>query len=400
MTQAGSHPRPKRRVAFLNTHPIQYAAPLYAFIAQSDDIEPVALYLTDFSLRGDHDQQFARKVVWDIDLLAGYEHHFVGPTWQSDRPFGFWALKGQGLWQAIGQGGFDALVLHGHNHLANLVALAACRAHGVPVLYKAETHLLLPRGKGKAALRPVMLKSLFSQVAGFLAVSARNRQFYRSLGIAANRISDYPYTVDNARLVPASSLSGEERADLRRELGLSADKPVIVYASKFMTRKHPDDLIRAASMLALEGLSFELLFVGTGEMEGELRRLAAQEPRLTTVFAGFKNQTELPRVLGASDVFVLPSENEPFGLIVNEAMCAGLPVIVSEEVGCVPDLVKPGETGFTFDAGDVAGLADRLRTVLSDSTLRDKLGGGARARIGEWNYAANLRGLRAALARF
>ena len=77
------------------------------------------------------------------------------------------------------------------------------------------------------------------------------------------------------------------------------------------------------------------------------------------MFTGFVNQSELPALYAASDVFVLPSENEPWGLAVNEAMCASLPVVVSREVGCAPDLVRDGVNGYTPAAGDIAGLARR-----------------------------------------
>lgn len=385
-------------MAFLNSHPIQYAAPLYAYLDRTPDIEPVALYLSDFSLRGAVDRQFGREVVWDIDLLAGYEYHFVGPNWRTDRPDGFFDLKGAGLWQALGSGGFDALVLHGHNHLANLVALAAARFHRIPVLYKAETHLLLPRSRFKGALRPAALRALFSQVAGFLYIGSRNRAFYRSLGIADDRLWFYPYTVDNDRFRAYDASTSRERIATRRSLGLADDVPVVTYASKFMPRKHPDHLILAAKQLIERGSHLQLLMIGSGELEGELRALADSEPRLKTVFAGFMNQSELPRALGASDVFVLPSEDEPFGLIVNEAMCAGLPVVASEEVGCVGDLVRDGENGATFAAGDVAGLAAALGSIVDDPALRAQMAERSITIIAAWAYSENLAGLRAALS--
>lgn len=395
-SEAGKAPR-RRRVGFLNSHPIQYAAPLYAYLNRSDDIEPVGLYLTDFSLRGDVDRQFGRAVAWDIDLLEGYEHRFVQRDWRTARPDRFWSLKGRGLWSAIGEARLDALVVHGHSFLADLVALAAARARGIPVFYKAETNLLLERTRLKAAVRPAALKALFSQVHGFLAIGSRNRQFYRSLGIDESRIFFFPYTVDNARFLRSAELTSDRREQIRSELGLASGVPVVVYASKFTARKRPGDLVRAARLLTGQGHELQLLLIGTGEEEAGLRALAAEEPRLNIVFAGFRNQTELPALLAASDIFVLPSQNEPFGLIVNEAMCAGLPVVASEEIGSVADLVLPGENGFTFAAGDVEGLADALRPLLADPERREAMGRRSREIVARWSYRENFEGLRAAL---
>jgi glycosyltransferase involved in cell wall biosynthesis len=389
----------RKRVGFLNSHPIQYAAPLYAYIAQSPDIEPVALYLTDFSLRNAVDRQFGQAINWDIDLLAGYEHHFVGANFKTAQPYGFFGLATPAIVATIRRLKLDALVLHGHNYAANLLALAAARTAGIPVFYKAETHLELPRGSLKSNLRPLVLRALFSQMAGFLAIGTKNAAFYRSLGIEQARISHYPYTVDNDRFVAASTLTDEERRQKRAALGLSPDRVTILYASKLMRRKHPDDLLAAAQRLAREGLPVELLFVGTGELMDELRSRAAEEPALPVHFAGFVNQTELPATYAAVDIFALPSENEPWGLIFNEVMCAGLPVVAAEEIGCVGDLVREGENGRIFDAGDVDGLADALRPLVADPALRRQFGARSRAIMENWGYAQNLAGLREALTK-
>lgn len=388
----------RARVGFLNTHPIQYAAPLYAYLNQTSDIEPVALYLTDFSLRGAVDRQFGRTINWDIDLLAGYEHHFIGPRYRSLEPYGFLGLATPAIIGAVRSLALDALVIHGHNHAANLLALAAARSAGIPAFYKAETHLALPRGTMKAALRPPALRALFAQFAGFLAIGRKNAAFYRALGIPDTRIHHYPYTVDNARFAKASTLTPEQRAVERQRLGLSPDRVTVLYASKLMRRKHPDDLLAACAQLARDGLPVELLLAGTGEMEAELRAAAAAQPILPVHFAGFVNQTELPALFAASDIFALPSENEPWGLIFNEAMCAGLPVIAAEEVGCVGDLVRPGENGAVFDAGSVEGLVAALRPLVVDPELRKRASHRSREIMAGWSYADNLAGLRAALA--
>ena len=104
------------------------------------------------------------------------------------------------------------------------------------------------------------------------------------------------------------------------------------------------------------------VFVGSGELENELRALAAAL-KVAARFEGFRNQSELPRYYAAADVLVLPSESESWGLVVNEAMACGLPAIVSNNVGCAPDLIEEGRTGFTFPLGDVGALSDRLAAL-------------------------------------
>jgi glycosyltransferase involved in cell wall biosynthesis len=170
-----------------------------------------------------------------------------------------------------------------------------------------------------------------------------------------------------------------------------------LYASKLTQRKHPDAVVKAVARLRDDGVPLSLLIVGAGEMEQALRSLVVEYNLAGVVaVAGFVNQAELPGVYAASDVFVLPAENEPWGLIVNEVMCAGLPVIVGAEVGCVRDLVHEGRNGLLVGAGDVAALASALRRLLENDREREAMGREGLAMIREWSYERCRRGLVAA----
>src|SRR5262249_53002697 len=152
-------------------------------------------------------------------------------------------------------------------------------------------------------------------------------------------------------------------------------------------RKHPDDLLHAAHHLKDRGIGFHVVIVGAGEMSAELVDMAARLQLDNVHFHGFANQSALPQIYGAADVFVLASENEPWGRAVNEAMCAGLPIVASAEIGCVPDLVQPHVNGQTFAAGDVEGLANALHPILVDMEIRQRMSAASRAIISRWSYA-------------
>jgi glycosyltransferase involved in cell wall biosynthesis len=115
-------------------------------------------------------------------------------------------------------------------------------------------------------------------------------------------------------------------------------------------------------------------------------------------FAGFRNQSELPRFFQLADVFVLPSRHEPWGLIVNEVMAAGCPAIVSTDVGCHADLITDGIEGCVFPVGNIAALADALHRVFSTPHSAARMGEQARRRISTWTYEEDIQGLRSALA--
>ena len=229
------------------------------------------------------------------------------------------------------------------------------RAARIPTFLRCETHLGLRRSALKSLLRRPLIGTYYRRLDGVLAIGSANREFYRAIGIPERRIFDMPYAVDNRRFMTGARLADGERKELRAGFGVHDDRPIVLYAAKFQRRKRPDDLLRAAARLNREGVIFHLVMVGSGEMETELRALAQHLGLSNIHFAGFVNQAALPRVYAACDVFVLPSENEPWGLAVNEAMCAGLPIVASSEIGCVPDLVHDGRNGRTFVAGDVGG---------------------------------------------
>lgn len=387
------------RIAVVNSHPIQYFAPLYAYLSRDPKLEVTALYCSDFSLRGAVDPGFKQQVKWDVDLLSGYHHVFLGAHAKRRVVTGFWSLICPEIWREIRSGKYDAVWLHGYAYAAFVLAFLAAKSRRIPVFVRSETHLGLRRPGWRQRLRDGILRIAYRHVSGCLAIGTANRNYYRSLGVPDTKIFNVPYTVDNDRFIAAAQLPPDQRHDVRARFGLRDDQPVVLYASKFMRRKHPDDVVEAMAMLRDAGVRASLLLVGTGEMEAELRARVAALKLDDVVFGGFVNQAELPQVYAASDIFVLPSENEPWGLIVNEVMCAGLPVVVADEVGCVPDLVHEGVNGRLMRAGDRTSLAAALRDLLTRTGQRQAMGRKSLDIIRNWSYAQCLEGIHAAAAK-
>lgn len=389
---------PVYRIAFVNTHPIQYFAPFYAYLTKHCGLRATALYLSDFSLKDGFDPGFCRALTWDVDLLDGYEARFMGGKKASRRRIGgFFSMIAPQLWPEIRRGNYDAVIIHGHHLAACHIAQAACLFSGTPVFTRGETHLKLARARWREILRRPILKMHYRGLNGFLAIGSANFAYYRSMGVPEHRIFLAPYTVDNSRFIAAGRAARSDRAGARARLGMDPDLPAIIYASKFERRKRPGDLLTAYARLRAEGIAAQLVLVGSGPLESDLRRRVIDSIIPDVIFPGFVNQAELPAVYAASDLFVLPSSNEPWGLVVNEAMCAGLPIVLSEEIGCAEDLVQAGVNGATFRAGDVTGLAEAMRPILVDADLRAAQGRASLERIESWSYAESALGIRAAI---
>jgi len=233
-----------------------------------------------------------------------------------------------------------------------------------------------------------------------LAIGRLNREYYLHYGVEAGRIFPMPYAVDNEFFRTAAEQARPRRERLRAELGLPPRRAVILFASKMQPHKRAGDLLEAYARMP-PGTGGEhaacLVFAGDGEERVHLERRARALKRDSIRFIGFRNQSELPALYDLSDVFVLPSEREPWGLVINEAMNAGKPVVVSDRVGAGPDLVEDGVNGFVFPARDVAALANRLQRIIDNPERRAAMGECAIEKVARLGFDADRDGLLAAL---
>ena len=400
------HSRASRsvRLAYLVSHPIQYQAPLLRRIAQEPDIDLTVFYGSDFSVRGYQDEGFGVGVKWDIPLLDGYKHVFL-PKLRDGQDVSFAMPLNRGIVSRLRGGGepaFDALWVHGYATVNAMHGILAAKALGIPVLVRAESWLR-DRGRSgiKLALKNVFFAALKRMVDGVLPIGTLNAQYWRHyFGYDVPQFL-MPYAVDNDYFSQRAQEAHAGRASLQAELGLDPARPVILFASKLQTRKHCDHLIEAYARLApAAGVEPEpyLVIVGDGEQRAALERQAAATGLGSIRFCGFRNQSELPRFFDLATVFVLPSQYEPWGLIVNEVMNAARPAIVSDDVGCGPDLIADGENGCIYPVGDVSALADAMRRVLETPDHAAAMGQRAFERIQRWGFEQDIQGLRQALA--
>jgi glycosyltransferase involved in cell wall biosynthesis len=388
------------RVAYLLSHPIQYQSPLLRRLAQERGLDLTVFYTSDFSVRGYRDEGFGRDVEWDVPLLGGYRHEIL-PRLLDGSTVSFLRPLNRGIFKALRRGRYDVLWIHGYATLNSWMAMATAKMLGIPVLMRTDSTLIdHPRGPVKLALKRIFFAAMRPFIYGVLSVGQRNAEYWRHhLG----PIPQYPvpYAVDNDFFQQSANAASATRELLRRELNLDPGRPVILFASKLLARKRCVDLVDAFLKLRAEGESNEgkpapyLLIVGEGEERPQISARLDQAPRRAgpedVRLLGFRNQSEMPRYYDLCDIFVLPSIHEPWGLVVNEVMNAGRPVVVSDEVGCHPDLVVDGENGRIFPARNVAALADILRQMLGNPSGRVSMGRYSLERIQSFTFEKNVR---------
>ncbi len=390
------------RLAYLVSHPIQYQAPLLRRIAREPGIELTVFFGSDFSLKSYRDEGFGVPVQWDIPLLEGYRHEFL-PTLRDTGTEGVFTPISRGLIaRLIGPSGkprFDALWVHGYATVNQMLGILTANALGIPVLLRSDSSLRdRPRGPLKLALKSLFFHVLRRLVSGVLVSGTWNMDYWRHYLGPEAPLFLLPYAVDNAWFQARSLEAAATRPALLAELHLEPNRPVILFASKFQPRKHCDDLIAAYARLAptLTPQPY-LLLVGDGEQRPALEAQAAATGLPGIRFCGFRNQSELPRFFALATVFVLPSQHEPWGLIVNEVMNAAVPVILSDDTGCHPDLITHGVEGFVYPVREIAALTEALHRVLATPSNAAAMGQAALRRINSWSFEEDIIGLKQAL---
>lgn len=202
-------------------------------------------------------------------------------------------------------------------------------------------------------------RTLFRHAVAIVAYGTATRRYLVELGVSEDKV------LCGTQVIPAEQLP-PPAAD-RAALGV-ANKTMVLSVNYLVPRKGLDVLIKAFQQIA--GPDDVLVLVGSGPEEERLRKLAGGDKCI--LFPGYRSGVQKTAWYAAADVFVFPTLHDPWGLVVNEAMAFGLPVIATEAAGCVPDLVQ--DNGLVVPAGNINALAAALAQLLTDEALRREMG--------------------------
>lgn len=383
------------RLAIVSTHPIQYYAPWFRYLASRADLQLRVFYLDDPSLRGAPDPEFGVDLKWDVPLLDGYDSIFVPNLSRQPGSSHYLGLHNPSLWSRIDGMKPHATLLMAYHYRSLLPPLLKGRVRG-PVFLRGDSHLLGRKASLRRWLADRVIRRAFSALDGALYTGALNREYFLFHGLAPSRLHFSPPAVDLDRFCPSDEVVSQA-ASWRRSLGIPEQDRVVLFAGKLIPKKRPLDLLRAFRQAALPDAS--LLFAGDGPLKPQLQEAAAGDSSIR--FSPVQNQSAMPRTYAASDLMVLPSDSasETWGLAVNEAFAMGVPAVVSDRVGCGPDLVAGRDTGLVFPAGDVDALAEALRLGLEDPGQLARWGHNARELVSNhYSYREMSAGLESALA--
>jgi glycosyltransferase involved in cell wall biosynthesis len=316
---------------------------------------------------------------------------------QGDPRYALWEWRKAGrIIDMIRREGVRAVVVLGYNDVGRVRIVRWCRRHGIPCFVWGDSNILGDRASGvKRGVKNLFVPWLMRQVTGALACGSLGRAYFEKYGVPPERIflftnePDY----DLIRQVDPGRLE-----EVRRRFGLAPDRRRLVYSGRLVPAKRVDQLIDAFLALADQRPEWDLVIVGDGVEAPALRARVPEALRARVTFTGFLGQqADVSALYRLSDVLVLPSDYEPWALVINEAVAAGLAVVSSSVVGAAAELVRDGVNGLTYPAGDLPALVDRLLDVTRPGRA-DTMKSAAAGVLADWRRRADpIEGMRQAL---
>ena len=387
------------RLAIVAGHPVQYVAPWFTQLAREEGICLKVFYLWDFGVAEARDPGFGISVQWDIPMLEGYDHMFVANRSPDPGNHHFLGYDNPSLAGELMAWRPDAVLLMNYAFLTYCRLLLDPRFWRIPFLFRGDSHDLARSRGPRLWLGRLLRRLIFARFQAFLVVGKANGAYYRASGVPRRKLFAAPHAVDNDRFLAAAAAARTQAGDLRQQLALAGDQVVVLFVGKFQAIKRPLDLLEAFARLPADLLACAaLVYVGDGHLIEPLRARIAHLGLRNVHFLPFQNQSAMPSIYALGDVMVLPSQSETWGLVVNEAMNLECPVIVTDHVGCGPDLVIPGRTGWIYPTGDVEALSRSLGEALEDPERLRAMGVAARQLVATYSFAGVSAGLRQALA--
>lgn len=378
------------RLAILASHPIPYQAPLFRRLAQERALDLRVIYGDDYGARPRASAWGVADFTWKGGITEGYPHVFLPNLAPRPDPSTFTGKLNPGLLAELRRFRPDAALVFGYASVYHLQSILWGGLLGCRMIYFSDASRL-PGRDARGRLKHLFLsRALYPRFDAFLAIGEKSRRQYLENGVPEEKLFRFPYAVDNDHFRALAAASKPRRAELRARFGVPEGATCVLYAGRLSPEKNVAELVRGVAGAPGQFL----LLVGTGPEQPVLERLAAELLPGRHCFAGFLNYDAIGDGYGAADIFALASRYEPWGLVCNEAMAFGLPLVVSDQVGAAPDLVEPGETGFIYPSGDVPALT-RALVEIEQAMRRDpeRLARATASRLDRYSYDAMAAGL-------
>jgi len=372
-------------IKYILSHPIQYQSPLIKFLTKKG-LKIKVLFRSDMSTRKYFDTEFKKKISWGTNLLDGFDYeylNYVGPN-KVDAIFPLTT----DFTNKIIEKDTNIIWLHGIKNWYNLCIIFIAKIFNKKVFIRDEAnHFSKKRSFLNKIFNYFFYKFIDNFIDVYLAIGSQNKKYYLDHNIENKKIVIVPYTVDNNFFNKKNKFKNNK-------------KLTYIFAAKLIKKKGANILLEAINILNHNkkfNYNSEFLIIGDGYMKYSLHDYAKINNLKNVKFIPFKNQKKLSELYQKSDVFIIPSLFEPWGLTVNEAMAAENAIISSSAVASAYDLVSNNVNGYRFKNGDSKDLANKILKIFKNRKKIKKYQSNSLKIISKWNFNQCFLGIQKAI---
>jgi glycosyltransferase involved in cell wall biosynthesis len=373
-----------RRVVIVTEIIAPYRIPVFNALAQHDGIDLHVIFLAENDCTQRQWLVYGEEIRFPYQVLRSWRRRMGRHSF----------LLNWGAEDALRQAEPDFIICGGYNYVASWQSISWAQRNRVPFGLWSESTTRDFRG---GHMLVEFLKTRFLRNCDAFVVPGRSSvEYLRSYGVPDEVIFTAPNAVDTQLFAQRAAVVRGDAATHREALGLPPS--FFLFVGRLVPEKGIFDLLNAYGALAPElRKEMSLVFVGDGAARSALlRRAAAINPGCIQM-VGFAQREQLPTYYGLADIFVFPTHTDPWGLVVNEAMACGLPVISSDAAGCAADLVQSGSNGRVFSTGDIRQLASVMDELGRDAERRSVMGQRSIERIQQYSPEAWAEGMASAV---
>ncbi len=378
-----------KRIAFIHEEVDPYRIPFFEKLNRSRYIKPTVFYCEKaHPYRGG-----------ELDLGKSSQFSEILSGSQVKIPYLKKEMKcNPCIWRKLSEGNFDYVAVGGYYHITMLLAILWALIHSVPYTIISESHLLNPRSRWKSLLKRLFLPFIIKHADFLLPLGKFQAEYLIHYGAKVKDIYYFPNTPDVDFFIVESNKYRDRKNELKKELGIKSQY-IVLYVGRLTEEKGLFTLLRAFKEIESSYDNVTLLIIGEGKLRDDLEKFTRKKDIYNVRFEGFVENKELPSYYAIADIFVLPSRNEPWGVVTTEAMACALPLILSDKVGCREDLLKAGKNGFCFENDKPLQLASYIERFLENPISIKKMGNNSRNIIKKFDYSYCEKNLRNALSR-
>jgi glycosyltransferase involved in cell wall biosynthesis len=338
----------KINLAIITTHPIQYQVPLFRALSKVKKFNSKIFYASDQGINKNKlDKEFNKKFSWNISMLKGYNFSFSKKNTQYESFF----LRFYNLHDELRNINCNCILILGWNKLIYFQAFFFAIINKIPILLRSENNLNVDNSLIKKSIKSFFFPIFFFFFRKIFYIGKLNKFFYLYYKVKKSKLVFAPYFVDN-------NFFKIKKKKIHKKFN-------ILFVGKFIDRKRPLEILKIAELLKnYEDIHF--ILVGDGPLLLKCKEWAIDNSLHNVTFKGFQNQLQMRNAYKNAKILINSSSYETWGLVVNEAMSAGLPCIVTERTGCALDLIKRGKTGFVYKLNDLVNLKNYILQIYSN----------------------------------